>query len=111
IFLISCNQVEPKITNALEIKKDNDVHYEHVNEDGVFVDHKIYKDPMSDEYSEGIATPNNLSSYETIHGDGESNRINLVIVGDGYASRDMNLYANHTQTITEKYFTEEPLQT
>src|SRR5690606_33716240 len=29
----------------------------------------------------------------------------------GYASRDMNLYANHTQTIIEKYFTEEPLQT
>ncbi len=112
LLLVACSKIVSKEnSHPLEIKKDNDIHYEHFNEHGEFVEHQVLKDPKSDEYTEGIVAPNNLSRYETIHGDGQSNRIDLVVVGDGYALNDLSRYREQTQNIIDQYFLEEPLLT
>jgi len=108
--LIACAQEKTKEANILEIKKDGDVHYEGTNEHGEFDDHKTFVDPLSNEYEEGIAFPNKLSTVQTILDNGIENRINVVIVGDGYINSQISQYATDAQAISEKFLNQEPLK-
>lgn len=109
-ILVSCAQEKTKVQDALQIKKDNEVHYEGTNELGEFDDHQVFKDPASGEYQEGIATPNKLSSVQTILDNGVENRINVVIVGDGYTSSQLSQYATDAQNISDKFLDQEPFK-
>jgi hypothetical protein len=109
-ILTACAQEKTKEANILQIRKDGEVHYEGTNEHGEFNDHKIFKDPLADEYEEGIAFPNKLSSVQTILDNGVENRINVVMVGDGYTSSQLAQYASDAQVISDKFLDQEPFK-
>ena len=111
-FLSGCNsELKTKEKNILEVTKDVEVHYEGTNEDGVFVEHEVIKDPVSDEYEEGIATPLQAVSKKTIINNGSSlNRVDIVFVGDGYTSEELSKYEVDAQNISDKFLEEAPLK-
>lgn len=97
--------------DILQVKADNDVHYEGVDENGIFVTHQIHKDPLSDQYEKGFVKANKLSAQKAILDNGPtSNRVDLVFVGDGYTSSEMAKYETDSQNVLEAYFNQEPLK-
>ena len=50
------------------------------------------------------------NAYTLIDNGPSENRIDLVCVGDGYTSEDMDLYLTHIENVLEQFFNEEPLK-
>ena len=108
--IAACGIQKTKTSSILEVRDDREVHYEGTNELGEFDDHQTFKDPLAEEYEKGIVTANKLSSVKTILNNGLENRINVVIVGDGYTNSQLSQYATDAQTISDKFLEQEPLK-
>lgn len=114
LFLVAaCSPpLHPPSNPALEILSDGEVHHEGVDIDGAFTEHQILKDPLRENYIVGQATANQRARSAMILGSGTTaNRIDLVIVGDGYAEEDLGQYAIDASRIAKQFFAEEPLRT
>lgn len=107
--LISCGIKKSHFSDAQVIKKDQHVHYEGTDSQGEFNDHQIFEDPMNDEYEVGAVISNKLSPSKAIIDNGALNRIDIVIVGDGYTSSELNIYALDAGAIAEEFFNQKPL--
>lgn len=118
VFLLSCTiactpQIQQKNYPALQIIADGDVHYEAIHDGtGEFTAHIIFNDPLAQQYITGLATANARAAANLILGDGKKqNRVDFVIVGDGYTSTEIRDYQDHAANIAERMFDEEPLRT
>lgn len=113
-FAIACTpQLQQKNSPALQIIEDGDVHYEAIHETtGEFTAHTTLRDPLSPTYVTGLAAANAKAAANLIHGDGKKqNRVDFVIVGDGYTSGEIREYQDHAASIADRIFDEEPLRT
>jgi hypothetical protein len=86
-----------------------EVYYDSI-EDGKLVGGKVTLAlPPVWEYQSIIQAPP-LWNYETVINSGPSgNRIDIVVVGDGYTQSELNKYQLHTNNILSGYFAQEPL--
>ncbi len=109
-MLTACGLQKTKTKNILEVTDNGDVHYEGTNEFGEFNDHQIFLDPLAQEYEKGIVIANKLSSVKTILNNGLVNRVNVVLIGDGYTNSQLSQYADDAQNISDKFLDQEPLK-
>lgn len=99
-------------SKPLEVIADGDVHYEAVDERGVFLDHQTLKDPLTETYKLGLVQPNAQSKVTTILNSGSpKNRVDIVLVGDGYATNDLGQYYDDAELVAQKFLQQEPLLT
>lgn len=111
LFILSCSPNKTSTNQALEVRQDGDVHYEGIDENGNFVEHKTFEDPLAKQYKPGVVTPTTVQSKETIVNNGPvPNRVNIVLVGDGYTKNELIQYKEDTQKIIDHFFSEEPLR-
>lgn len=111
VLLISCSQETRTVSSVLEVRDDGDVHFEGTDENGTFNEHKTFEDPLAKTYQKGIAVPLSVSSKKTIIDNGPvSNRIDIVLVGDGYTRNQIPQYEIDAQKIADQFLNEEPLR-
>lgn len=95
-----------------EVLSDGDVHYEAVDEMGVFVEHKEMQDPMAATYQAGPIKKSAAAKYSTILNSGSpANRVDIVLVGDGYTTNNLGQYEDDAESVSEKFLGQEPLLT
>ena len=58
-----------------------------------------------------LVPPPGLHVERVVDSDNAANRIDLVLVGDGYQASQLALYATHAQTAMDQLFNEEPFKT
>lgn len=110
-LVLSACSPEAKNNSVLEVRDDGDVHYEGTDENGTFNEHKVFKDPLAETYEKGIATVKTVASKKTIMENGPTqNRVDIVIVGDGYTKAELGQYEVDAAKIADQFLNEEPLK-
>lgn len=115
IFLTSCTnnfEVTEMPSRADEVIADGDVHFENVDDNGLFIEHKTFQDPMAKTYEIGPAKAKVPAKFETILNSGSpANRVDIVLVGDGYATNDLGKYEDDALAVAQSFMNQEPLKT
>ncbi len=112
--LVGCSppSSQPKRTPPFSFEKiDGQVRYEHVNNDGEFVDQKFIDDPLKANYETGFWINRLRRNVKTIGAPSHDNRVHVVFVGDGYTIEQMPLYARDVETNLSEIELQEPFKT
>ncbi len=90
------------------------IYYDYV-EDGELRGGRLFADPADPAWSmvfdpvDHVETGGTWNVTTIVDNGPIDNRINLVIVGDGYTASELPSYANHTTNVLNGFFAEEPL--
>ncbi len=84
------------------------IYYDYLNEDGTLNGGRIVPDPDNPHHVEhppADPMPEGTWNFETIFNSGPSaNRVDLVIVGDGYTDVELGIYADNAQVVSDAFF-------